>query len=100
MKDEIFNADRNDLSYTFGASAKSTLTVDVEKYQAMLDGSGLTEEEKKQVLEALWSIIVNFVELGFEVHPLQEVCGKNLAVERQCAKGAFDEVNLEELVKD
>ena len=30
--------------------------VDVEKFQSYLDGSGMTDEEKKQYIEALWDI--------------------------------------------
>ncbi|WMS43117.1 hypothetical protein RDV64_01550 [Acuticoccus sp. MNP-M23] len=46
---------------------------DVARYAALLEGSDLTEAQKGQFLEALWSIIVAFVDLGFGVHPLQQV---------------------------
>ncbi len=95
MKDEFSTADRKGLSDMFGASTKQTLSVDVQKYQDLLDGSGLTDEQKQQVLEALWSLIMNFVELGFEVHPLQEVCGQDDAEDTEHAKDAFDAVNFE-----
>ena len=65
------------LGHKFGASAKPLITVDVEKYQSYLDGTDMTEAQKAEFLQTLWSIIVNFVELGFGVHPLQEVCGQN-----------------------
>jgi len=94
MKDEYDVAGRNGLSERFGSFARPTLTVDVEKYQTMLDDSDLTEEQKRRVLEELWSIIVNFVELGFEVHPLQEVCGKSESADTERAKDAFDAVNF------
>lgn len=47
------------------------VTVDVERYQHFLDESDLTDDEKQQVMQALWGIIVNFVDLGFGVHPVQ-----------------------------
>lgn len=54
------------------------LQVDVAFYQDMIDDPALCDEEKEQVIEALWSIIVAFVDLGFQVHPAQAVnpCGK------------------------
>lgn len=77
MYDEFRNAARGEAGEQTGSSAKLTLTVNVEKYQSMLDGTGMSDTEKEQVLQALWSLIVNFVALGFEVHPFQEACGKN-----------------------
>lgn len=52
------------------------LQVDVERYQAYLDDPEMTDEERRQVIEALWVIVSCFVELGFQVHPSQQVCGK------------------------
>jgi hypothetical protein len=33
----------------------------------------LSEADRKAFLEALWEIIVGFVDLGFDIHPLQQV---------------------------
>lgn len=93
MKDNFDVAGRKGLSERFGSLAKPTLTVDVDKYQAMLDDSELTEEQKRRVLEDLWSIIVSFVELGFQVHPVQEVCGKDSLADVEAAKPALDAVS-------
>ena len=65
------------LGSTFDGAARPVLAVDVEKYQSWLDDSGLSEAQKKEFLQAVWSMVVTFVELGFGVHPLQEVCGKD-----------------------
>ncbi|MEM6889963.1 MAG: hypothetical protein AAF636_17765 [Pseudomonadota bacterium] len=59
-----------------GCASPKVLKVDVERYQHLLDDPALSEEQKNQIIEALWSIIVNFVELGFGVHPVQEACGQ------------------------
>ena len=70
------------------------LQVDVDQFQHHLDGADLTEEEKRQYLEAVWAIIVSFVDLGFGVHPLQQACGQ---VDRIAAPGPetdHDGVNL------
>jgi hypothetical protein len=43
----------------------------------MLEGSDLSEPQKREFLQALWNIIVAFVDLGFGIHPLQQVCEQN-----------------------
>ncbi|MEM8575711.1 MAG: hypothetical protein AAGF48_13895 [Pseudomonadota bacterium] len=60
------------------ADTKTTKTVeiDVERYQAYLDDPALSPAQKEQIIEALWSIMVHFVELGFGVHPIQQACGQ------------------------
>ena len=76
MKDDTRTPETSDLSEDFRVSARSILTVDVEKYQSWLDNSELSQAQKEGFLQALWSIVVSFVELGFGVHPLQETCGQ------------------------
>ncbi|MFY0311158.1 hypothetical protein ACFMBG_14810 [Leisingera sp. D0M16] len=95
MKDENRTGRHNALSADFGTSARRILNVDVAKYQEYLDGSGLRPEQKEEFLRGLWSIIMNFVDLGFEVHPLQEACGKLDECERPDACEAFDLVRSE-----
>lgn len=85
------------LSGSFDASARPIVTVDVEKYQTWMDDPDLSEEQKAEFLQALWSIVVTFVELGFGVHPLQEVCGKDFENCSQRPKEAFDRVKSDEL---
>lgn len=62
-----------------GAGARPVVTVDYERYAHFLDNSDLTEDQKRAFLQALWSIIVEFVSMGFGVHPVQQAqnaCGK------------------------
>ncbi len=59
---------------------RPALTLDVALYENYLTDSDLSEDQKREFLETLWSIIVAFVDLGFGVHPLQqasEACGQN-----------------------
>lgn len=84
------------LSVEFDASAKPYITVDVERYQAYLDETDMTDAQKEEFLQSMWQIIIGFVELGFGVHPLQEVCGKDAQSSTQSAVGAFDAVCSEE----
>lgn len=57
-------------------SPRKTLQVDTAKYQEYLDDPDLSNEQKEQIVEALWTIIIAFVDLGYGVSPLQEACGK------------------------
>jgi hypothetical protein len=55
------------------ASRRPALTLDVARYEAMLADPALSEAERTAFLEALWGIVVAFVDLGFDIHPLQRV---------------------------
>jgi hypothetical protein len=54
-------------------SRRPALTLDVARYEAMLADPVLSEAERRAFLEALWGIVVAFVDLGFDIHPLQQV---------------------------
>ena len=41
------------------------LPLDVKKYQSHLEDFDMTEEQKLELLETLWSIMAAFVDLGF-----------------------------------
>jgi hypothetical protein len=83
-------AGHEDLKTKFDATAKRMIKVDVDRYQSYLDGTNLTAGQKEQFLQDMWLVMMSFVELGFEVHPVQEVCGKDAESTTQCANGAFD----------
>lgn len=93
-------ADHGGLKIEFDASTKPTMAVDVERYQRYLDDTDLTEAEKKEFLQALWNVIISFVELGFGVHPLQEVCGKDAGIDTESAEGGLDALVLDKPNKD
>ena len=65
MKDEFKAIEPNGVDGKLGALAQPILTIDVEKYQSWLNEPGLSDEQKVEFLQALWSIVVAFVELGF-----------------------------------
>ncbi len=77
---------------SFGLSApdRQALTLDVSAYENYLENADLSEGQKREFLEALWSIIVGFIDLGFEIHPLQlaaaEGCGQNAEIAELVAK--------------
>ncbi|RLK00689.1 hypothetical protein [Ruegeria conchae] len=83
------------LKFEFDTSTKPTLSVDVERYQHFLDESDLTEVQKAEFLQSLWNIMMSFVELGFGVHPLQEVCGKDAGTSTLSTDEYSDALSLE-----
>lgn len=52
------------------SATRPVITFDYERYAHFLEDDDLTDEQKRELLETLWNIIVNFVSLGFGVHPL------------------------------
>ena len=60
-------------------STSTIVTVDYERYAHFLSDSDLSHEEKQAFLDAIWNIILGFIDLGFGVHPIQQAdkaCGK------------------------
>lgn len=55
------------------ASPRLALSLDMGRYEAMLADPALPEAERTAFLEMLWEIIVGFVDLGFHIHPVQQV---------------------------
>ncbi|MEM8549111.1 MAG: hypothetical protein AAGF46_13210, partial [Pseudomonadota bacterium] len=49
------------------------LELDVEAYRYFLEAAGLSPDQEREVIEALWGVIVGFVDLGFGLHPAQQV---------------------------
>ncbi|QBY01110.1 hypothetical protein E2K80_10555 [Rhodophyticola sp. CCM32] len=56
--------------------APPSLTVDWELYAAMLEESDLPLDQQRELIEILWSIVVMFVDLGFDVDPVRQICGQ------------------------
>ncbi len=57
-----------------------TLILDLEKYRPYLEHAACSPEERDEILRLLWSIICEFVLLGYDIHPVhqaQETCGKS-----------------------
>lgn len=69
MKNETTEFERSETE-TVPARALSeqpvgALPLDVKKYQRHVEDFDLTEEQKVELLETLWSIMAAFVDLGF-----------------------------------
>lgn len=59
------------------SKTKLIVKVDYDKYKKYLELSNLNDEEKEQVVEALWQLIVQFVDFGIGVHPISSVVGED-----------------------
>ena len=55
------------------ALAPSALTFNAQEYCHFLADCDWTEEQKLEFIATLWQIIVGFVDLGFNLHPVQQV---------------------------
>ena len=54
-----------------------TLTIDWEVYAALLDDSDMPIHQQRELIETLWSIALMFVDLGFGLNPVQQICGED-----------------------
>lgn len=61
-----------------------SLTLDWAKYGAMLDEWDGSDEQKQELIATLWSIVVSFVDLGFEVtSPDALSCGEDARMDEE-----------------
>ena len=61
-------------------TAPPRLSIDWDAYLPFLENEDISEEQKRELIEALWSIMVSFVDLGFGIHPLPQVCGQDISL--------------------
>lgn len=84
---------------------KPILSVDYEAYAHLLENSDMTEEQKLQFVQALWSVIYGFASLRFGANPVHHIekqpCGqvgklarKSTSVPRNAVK--FNQLNTHE----
>lgn len=51
------------------------LTFDPDAFRDHLEDFEMSGADETAFLKALWSILVGFVDLGFEIHPVQQAIG-------------------------
>ena len=56
---------------------RPSLSVDWEVYAAMLEDSDMPLDQQQELIETLWSIVVMFVDLGYDVKPVLQSCGED-----------------------
>lgn len=59
-------------SETHTSKTPPQLTIDWDAYGQYLEGSDLSDDQKIELIETLWSIVVSFVDLGFGVASSKE----------------------------
>lgn len=64
---------RTDAHPQSSALQRLNLTFDAKEFAHFLDGCDWTDDQKIEFIEELWKIILSFVDLGFDIHPVQEV---------------------------
>ena len=52
------------------------MPLDINKYRKYVDDYDLTEEQKSEMLNSIWSIMESFVDKAFGLHPVQQ-CQKD-----------------------
>lgn len=73
------------------------MTLDLQAYLHHLDGLGLTEEEALTCLQQLYDVALQFVYLGFNIHPVQQAektCGKDAELPEKQPNSGQNEVSL------
>ena len=73
--------------------ARRALTIDVDFYQSQLDDNNLSDAEKEAFLQALWNIVCAFVDLGYELNPVQKFSGEAVAKAHERALASADVVS-------
>ncbi|XWN31388.1 MAG: hypothetical protein ROR55_28725 [Devosia sp.] len=72
-----------------------TLKVDVEAYMHFLDGEDLTDAQKRELIETLWTVVCSFVDLGFGGSPLSGIVEKERAdAPEKAPQNEMDRVDL------
>ena len=97
MKYEFRTTGSMSLTENFASTAQRVLSIDVAKYDEYMRNSGMSFEQKEDFLRGMLSIVMTFVELGFGIHPLQQLderepCGKDESCENQRPKDAINGV--------
>lgn len=77
-------------------TAPPRLSIDWDAYLPFLENEDISEEHKRELIEALWSIMVSFVDLGFGIHPVQQVCGQDISLAELPATDVLSLDNTEE----
>ena len=59
------------------SKALPSLSIDWEAYLPFFENEEISDDDKRELIGILWSIMVSFVDLGFGIHPVQQACGEN-----------------------
>lgn len=60
-----------DLKKDPGKSEYATLRLDIEFYQSLLEDVDVSIDQKREFIETMWGILIQFVELGIGIEATQ-----------------------------
>lgn len=49
-----------------------TVEIDVDYYQAIIDDPEVSDDRKRELIAIIGRIVVQFIDIGFDVHPVQQ----------------------------
>ncbi len=49
---------------------------DAQEFAHFLDESDLTNDQKLEYIQTIWGIVLQFIDMGFGIHPIQQACGQ------------------------
>ena len=49
---------------------------DAQEFAHFLDQSDLTHDQKLEYIQTIWGIVLQFIDMGFGIHPIQQACGQ------------------------
>ena len=68
-------------------SGFSVPAFDPAEYDEFFEGDDMTDEQKRELLEIIWSIVVTFVDLGFGIEATQQALASALLPESNETSG-------------
>jgi len=77
-------ADRNDMDIHDSAAAAPAspkhpvLEIDFLKYLELTKDFDMTEDQQRELIEALWDIMMAFVDMGFGIDAVTQACGQDV----------------------
>lgn len=83
------------------ANPRPSVSIDWELYASYLEESDLSDEQKRDFIETLWSIVLAFVDLGFGIHPTQQALEKSMGQNEEiCASIVPKMVSLKDQIQE
>lgn len=87
------------ITFARASDGRAEINIDHAKYDALFDAEGIAPDQRRELLEALASIILAFVDLGFGVHPVQKAQDNNELDVEKCGQANPFSVDYEKLTK-
>ena len=73
---------------------KLAIHFDAREFAHFLAEVDATEAQKLEYIETLWTIVLQFIDMGFGIHPIQQACGQFDEATALCGGADSDMVEL------